>query len=75
MALQSCTEWCSGKLRRLRTLQNEYGHARLEQAEVRQERPRLLIAEWQERGGQRLTGSSADPRPGTDTSDGGNPAQ
>jgi len=35
----------------------------------------LVWTEWQERGGQRLTGSTADTRPGTDTSDVGSPAQ
>jgi hypothetical protein len=53
----------------------KHGHARLEQAEIRKKRPRLLVAEWQERSGQRLKGSTADARPGTDTSDVGHPAE
>jgi hypothetical protein len=63
------------KLSSLGTLKNEHGHARLEESEVAQQRPRLLVTEWQERGSQRLTDSSADTRPGTDTSDVGNPTE
>jgi hypothetical protein len=63
------------QLSRLGTLKNEHGHARLEEPQVAQQRPRLLVTEWQERGGQRLTGSSADTWPGTDTSDVGNPTK
>jgi hypothetical protein len=59
----------------LGALKNQHREARLEQPEITQERSRLLVTEWQERGSQRLTGSTADTRPGTDTSDVGNPTK
>lgn len=57
------------------SLHVKHRNARLEQSEVCQEGARRFVAEWQERGGQRLTGSTADTRPGADTSDISDPAE
>ena len=75
MALQSRTlqQPVSGAARV--ALHDQHRDAGLEQPEISQQGPRLDVAEWQERGGQRLTRSPADSRPGTDTSDIGNPAK